>query len=222
MSKRKEATEYALKMISLIDPSGINTDIRRKELEELSDEQFDQLMQTYASGKDRLPLIAPNFGKVNLDVERNIDLAKEHFNHSFFQQIVHHSQDPDTPSYVGEPKYLVMEMPYRRTMQLLVEGISVASHNNSIDQRTGAVTGASAAAKFSGPEGAVVQSMGMMNTFRELMSVRGGDQGAFRAMEVSIQRTGEASLEEVAEFGTGRESVATLSNYLTAMHIANS
>ena len=138
MSKRKEATEYALKMISLIDPSGINTDIRRKELEELSDEQFDQLMQTYASGKDRLPLIAPNFGKVNLDVERNIELAKEHFNHNFFQQIVHHSQDPDTPSYVGEPKYLVMEMPYRRTMQLLVEGISVASHNNSIDQRTGA------------------------------------------------------------------------------------
>jgi hypothetical protein len=54
------------------------------------------------------------------------------------------------------------------------------------------------------------------------MSVRGGDQGAFRAMEVSIQRTGEASLEEVAQFGTGRESVATLSSYLTAMHIANS
>ena len=144
MGKRKEATEYALKMISLIDPSGINTDIRRKELEELSDEQFDQLMQTYASGKDRLPLIAPNFGKVNLDVERNIELAKEHFNHSFFQQIVHHSQDPDTPSYVGEPKYLVMEMPYRRTMQLLVEGISVASHNNSIDQRTGAAFAARA------------------------------------------------------------------------------
>ena len=53
MGNRKEATEYALKMISLIDPSGINTEIRRKELQELTDEQFDQLMKKSAAQKEK-------------------------------------------------------------------------------------------------------------------------------------------------------------------------
>ena len=221
MSNREIAMKFALDILNEMDPTGKNAEIAQIELGALSDVEFGQLMELYASGKERLPIFAPVFGEVNLDVERNIAIG-ERLGYNFFQQIVYHSADADTPSFVGAPKYLVMEMPWRRTAQLLVEGISVAKHNNSTDQRTGAVTGASASSKMSGPEQGVLYAMNMKNAITELGSARGGDSGRWQAMEASFQRTGEASLAEISEFSTGPEAVTSLASLLTSMHIANS
>lgn len=220
MTPREKAIEWALGYITKIDPTGLNTERLRKEFEAMTDEQFAQLMDKYLADEERIPITAPNFGKTNLNVKRNLKVAEE-LGHSFYQQVVYHSEDPDTPSYVGPPKLLVMDMPYRRTAQLLVEGISVAKHNNSIDQRTGAVTGASAASKLSGPEQNVLYAMNMVKTIEELASARGGDAGRWQAMEASFQRTGKAALQDLEYFSTGPESFRSFSSLLTAMHIAN-
>lgn len=220
MTPREKATEWALEYVTKIDPTGINTKINREFLEALTDQQFDELMEKYFNDEERIPITAPNFGKTNLNVKRNLAIGKE-LGHDFYQQIVYHSDDPETPSYVGQPKFLVMDMPWRRTSQLLQEGISVAKHNNSIDQRTGAVTGASAASKLSGPEQNVLYAMNMVKTIEELGSARGGDAGRWQALEASFQRTGQAKLEDLEYFSTGPESFRSFSSLLTAMHIAN-
>lgn len=221
MTPRQQATEYLLHWVQEIDPSGHNKAIMEKELASLTDEQFSQLMDDYLADKDRPCIYAPNFGPVNLDVERNLEIGKR-IGHEFFSQLVVGSSDPDTPTYITPPKYLVLDMPWRRTVQLQQEGISVAEHNNSVDQRTGAVTGASAASKLSAPEMGVLAAMGMDNTIKELASVRGGDEGGWAAMEAMFQRDGEASLSQISQFATGPESVKALSSLLTSMHIANS
>lgn len=221
MSLREEATKYALSYISKIDPSGINTEITRQELAALTDEQFAQLMEAFFTNQESLAITAPNFGKVKIDVERNIEIGKE-LGHNFFQKIIFHSKDPDTPSVLSDAKWLVMEMPWRRTVQMLVEGISVTKHNNSTNARTGAVSGDSEASKLSGPEFGVLHGMGMVKGIEELRGPRGGDEGSWKAMEASMQRTGSASLDEIKEFSTGNQAVRSLSVYLTAMHLANS
>lgn len=221
MTPREQATNFMLQMVQEIDPSGHNRAIMEKDLASLSDAEFDKLMKDYASGVDRPCIYAPNFGPVKLNVERNLQIG-EKIGHQFFQSLVVHSNDPETPTYITPPKYLVLDMPWRRTIQLGQEGISVAEHNNSVDARTGTVTGASAASKVSSPEISVLAAMGMDNTIRELASVRGGDEGSWAALEATFQRNGEASLSEVTQFATGPESVRALSSMLTSMHISNS
>ncbi|MGZ7144729.1 hypothetical protein ACXWOO_10215, partial [Streptococcus pyogenes] len=84
-----------------------------------------------------------------------------------------------------------------------IKGISVPRHSNTVDHRTGAVTGYSASARISGPEANLYQSMGMQNTLFEFLSARGGDEGARRAMDAEIARNGSASIETIEKFATG-------------------
>lgn len=221
MTPREKATKFAVDIFNRMDPSGNNTRILLETLEPLTDAQFAQLMDEFQSGKERLSIYSPVFDDVNLDVDRNMEIGEE-LGYKWFQQVVYHSTDPETPSYVGRPELFTLEMPWRRTAQLLIEGVSVAKHNNSVDQRTGAVTGASAASKLSGPEQNVLFSMGMVNTIIELGSARGGDAGRWQAIEASMRRTGRASLKELENFSTGPESIRALSSLLTAQHISNS
>lgn len=221
MTPREKATKYLLDIVQEMDPTGINTKIIADEMASLSDEQFAHLMDDYANGHDRPAITAPVFGPVDIDVERNFAIG-DRIGHEFFQQLVIGSSDPDTPGYVTPPKYLVLDMPYRRTVQLQQEGISVAEHNNSVDMRTGAVSGASAASKLSGPEFNVLAAMGMDRTIQEHASVRGGDAGSWAAMEALFARDGYASLDNIQQHATGPESVRALGSLLTAMHIANS
>lgn len=221
MTNRELATKYILDLIQEIDPSGYNREITQADLAGLTDEQFAALMQDYEDGTDRPRIYAPNFGPVNLDVDRNLAIA-ERIGHKFMQQLVIGSTDEDTPTYITPPEYMVLEVPWRRTIQIASHGVSVAEHNNSVDHKTGAVSGASAASKLSAPEQGVLAAMGMDNTIKELASVRGGDEGSWQAMEVMFQRTGEASLSQIENFSTGPESVKALSALLTGMHIANS
>lgn len=220
MTPREQATKYLLDLVQEIDPTGTNTKIISEELASLNDVQFAQLMDDYEKGNDRPAMYAPNFGPVNIDVERNFAIG-ERIGHKFFQQLVIGSTDEDTPTYVTPPKYLVLDMPWRRTVQLQQEGMSVAEHNNSVDMRTGAVSGNSAASKISGPEFNVLAAMGMDKTIQEHASVRGGDAGSWAAMEALFARDGEVSLASLEPHSTGPESVRALGSLLTSMHIAN-
>lgn len=221
MTPRQQATKYLLDLLQEIDPSGHNKKITEEDFASLSDKQFADMMNDFESGNDRPCLFAPNFGPVELDVARNFEIG-ERIGHKFNQQLVIGSTDPETPTYVTPPSYLVLDMPLRRTVQLLQEGISVAEHNNSVDQKTGSVTGASAASKLSAPEFNVLSGMGMDETLRELANVRGGDGGSWNALEATMQRDGRASLAQLKQFSTGPESVNALSSLLTSMHISNS
>ena len=72
---RKAATEYILKNLEEILPGNSDTPRYKEFLEGLSDKAFDAYMKELQSGDKYLTLTAPNFGKVNLDLERNKRLA---------------------------------------------------------------------------------------------------------------------------------------------------
>lgn len=198
----------------------INGKITKDQLDALSQEQFDELMDDYFKEVDTPVIYAPNNGPVELNAKRNLKLCAN-LGHDPMQHLEIGSDDPNEPTYITPPKYLVMTLPWRRQAQVGILGISVPEHHNTVDTRTGAVTGDSAAAKLSGAEANLYQAMGMQKTLYELLNVRGGDEGSRRAMEAEISRTGSASISSIEKFSTGVGVVGAMRSMFMAMHLNN-
>lgn len=221
MSKpnRQAAEQFILKYIQKLLPDGKNKALYEKMFSEMNDEQFESFMKALQSGETTLNLIAPNFQKVSLNLERNLKIAKE-LNYNFFQRIWMPATN-NSPRYLTPIPYLVVELPVRRQAQLLVKKISIPEDNNTVDDFTGQPTGRSKGSKVSYPEVQILAAMGLEDTVTELMKYRGGDQKGFDAMNTMISRTGGVSTKAIAPFSSGVESTKTLKAILTAMHLSN-
>lgn len=190
---------------------------------DMSDKEFDVFMQRLRDKKVMLQVVAPNDGSVKLSVKNNMEIM-ESIGGTYFHQVIFgatgNKNDPNyTPAYKTPQKFLVYDLPWRRTSQLLTKGISVPKDNHTIDLLTGQVTGESKSAKLSKPELEVLLGLGLEKTVKELMKIRGGDLGAARALEASIGRTGGASQDIIDRFSTGVESTKTVKAYLTSAHL---
>lgn len=89
--------------------------------------------------------------------------------------------------------------------------------NKTIDATTGQATGASKGSRITLPELQLLDSMGLEQSLVELMKVRGGDLGAYRAYSASLENHGQASQEVINQFGTGVVSGQTLRSIHNAM-----
>jgi hypothetical protein len=71
------------------------------------------------------------------------------------------------------------------------------------------------------PEIQILAARGLDETTAELISTRGGDQGAFKAFNTSIERTGGVSLKAIEPYSTGVRSKQSLKTYLVGAHLKN-
>lgn len=212
---RKQAEQVVLDMVSKIDPSGTNTKLYETKFSQMSDDEFEKMIESIESGKPTLVLVANNFGNVKIDVERNLSLAKE-LGFEFFENISMPGYG-DVERYTTPIKFLVLRLPVIRQAQLLEKKISIPDSNAVTDDLTGQVTGDSKGSKISYPEVNVLAAAGLDNTLTELMKVRGGDDGAFSAMSTLIMRSGVANYSSVERFATGVQAKAALAVLLRGM-----
>lgn len=221
---RQAVTQWLCERIAEIEgvsvDKSINAKITKDQLDGLNQQDFDELMNDYSTNADVPAMYVPNNGPVVLNAKRNIKLMRA-LGHEVMQHLEIGSDDPNEPTYTTPPKYMVLDLPFRRQAQVGILGISVPTHHNTVDARTGAVTGDSAAAKLSGAEANLYQAMGMQKTLFELLNARGGDEGTRRAMETEISRTGSASIASIEKFSTGVGVVSAMRSMLTAMHLNN-
>lgn len=215
---RKAAEDFIIEMIGKIIPGEENKNIYLSLFKSMSDEDFDKFITDLEQDTSRLAIVAPNFGKENLSVERNLKVAEE-LGHNFFERIYIESED--NPTYLTPIPYMVVDLPLRRQAQLLIKKISIPEDNNSVDDFTGQPSGKSQGSKISYPETQVMASMGLDNSLIEMIKYRGGDTKGFQAMNTSISRTGSVSLEAIKNYSGGVESTRTLSTYLRCMHLDN-
>ena len=95
---RKKTEEFILRYIDKIDPSGENRKIYLSKFKNMSDEEFEEMIDGIDKGTVNLCIVAPNFSHVHLSVERNLAIGKE-LGHEFFQRV-------RIPSKDGLPAYL--------------------------------------------------------------------------------------------------------------------
>jgi hypothetical protein len=219
MSKRKQTEEYIIKYINELVPGGDNKKLYEDKFSQMSDEEFDQFMNNLKDGKERLCIVSPNFSKNQININNAFrvgDLLK----HDFFKR-VWVPATKNTPKYLTPKKYLILTLPIRLQAQLLDKKISVAEHNNTIDNLTGQPTGDSKGSKISYPELQVLVGLGLKQSLIELTKFRGGDLKAFNAMNALLSRNGGVAMNSLGAFSGIVKSTHTLKVFLTGMHLNN-
>lgn len=221
MSKRKQATEKAIELLSKF--AGYNESVQEIErmLNELTDEQFEEYMQKLYNEQEILPYIAPNLNNIGINSKRNIEIAEE-IGHDFFERLW--LTDSSTgQTYLTPIKYMVVDLPLKRLQQHLEKKLKVAEDDRHIDDRTGTVAlgSESKGSSLSFPELQVLYSQGLDRTIEELFQVRGGDEKSYREFKNEVIAGGVGSMDASRVPDSRARSTDIISIYLTSAHIRN-
>ena len=215
--KRKKVEEFIISYIKKIVTGDENVNLYKNLFKSMSDSDFDKFMKDIRDDKARLSIIVPNGNnKIKVDVKNNFKIAKE-LGFDFFQRLKIEEDGQET--FITPTKHVVYKMPIRRASQLLSKKISVPRDTSKKDLLTGQVTGDSASSKITNPETQVLIGLGMKDTLKELMKIRGGDNGSLNAMNKMLYTQGSASQDQVNLYQTGVTSTKTLKMYFLGMHI---
>ena len=219
MGNRKAFTDLVVKWVGEIIPGADYVKVLKKQLDALSDEQFEAYVQHLETTGDAIPIIVPNYSDVKIDVTRNLAIGKA-LGYEFFQHLI--LTDPVSGlTYQTPVKYLLLQLPIRRQQQMLEEKISIPDSNRRVDDLTGQPTGPSKGASWTFPEVQVMRSQGALRTLEEGLKYCGGDTKGFQAMNRQVMETGGVSLDELQKTPTTVKSTETLRTYLLAAHIEN-
>ena len=104
--------------------------------------------------------------------------------------------------------------------QFLDKKLSVAESDTQIDGLTGQITGKDDPASITGPEIRVMHARGLDNTLKEMISVRGGNIGAYGDFKHQLEETGDASLGDIQTDSVSRTAMVT-QVILESMHLDN-
>lgn len=214
---RAAAEKEILYWINEMIPGSENTKLYKAKFAAMDDVAFEQFIDDLAEGKQQLAIVTPNFADKQIDTGRNLEIA-ERLGHKFFQRIQMPAKD-GMPAYITPVEYMVVDMPLRRQAQILDKKISIPEDNNSVDNFTGQVTGASKGSRMSYPEVQVLAALGLENSLTEFLKYRGGDERGFNAMNTVIGRTGGVSQDAIEPYAGTVRSTHTLKIFLTAMHL---
>lgn len=216
---RQDAEKLILEWMDDIDLSGINTERWKAKFKAMSDDDFKKFVDDLKNKKDYVSVIFPNFSDVKVSTANNFKVAKK-YGVKLFQRIW--MVDPVTKRrYLSHDEYPIFHLPVRRQIQMVRNKFSYAKNNTKVDVLTGQPTSISAAGSISYPEMLVLHSRGLDNVIKELAWVRGGNTGAFRAMNHLIRETGSVNLSELERYSDGVKSTEVLNTYLKAAHINN-
>lgn len=219
IENRKVAEETLIDVVNSILPGGENEAIYRKMFESMDDAQFDAYMLGLESGSVNIAIIAPELKGAQLNVKRNLDLAKI-WGHEFFERIYIGGENGE-PSYLSNVKYLHMLWPLKRQAQFLVKKITIPEDSRTVDNLTGQPTGKSKGSKIAYHELQILAALGLTETSKEFIKYRGGDQVGYNAMVNSLANTGGVSLSALDTLGSRVKVTETLSTFLVSMHLSN-
>lgn len=217
MKNRAAATKVAASMMAELFPGSGNDTLIQADLEKLSDEEFDQLIQRLRQRKPTIAAVLPNgIGQV-VTTEHLKKIAKR-WGVNYWQYI--EMQDPDTGKVFTTPlRYMVIREVTPRLQQMIEDKQSIPDDNTHVDDLTGQVTGPSKGARISFQELNNLVSRGMTTLPLELISVRGGDEEANRKLESDIMLTGSGTVESAKENGSGVTSTKNFATLLRTAHL---
>lgn len=216
MKNRVAATAVGAKLMEELFPGSGNGIQLASDLESLSDQEFDEIMEEIRSGKIMISATLPNLTSPIYN-NAHLKAVADRWGVNFFQYI--EMEDPDTGKLFTTPiRYMVIREGVTRLQQMIEDKQSIPDDNTHTDDLTGQVTGPSKGSRISFPELNNLNLMGGDGVFiRELISVRGGDEAANQKLESDISLTGEGRVEDAKEWGNG---VTATKNFATLLRSA--
>jgi hypothetical protein len=212
---RKDFEKYVINLVHELDPSGFNKKIYEEKFSKMSKKDYESMLKKLESGNHSIRLFSPLDSEVELDFERNVNIAKK-LGFNIYQKLTIHRGDF---VYTPDIEYPVMYMIIRRASQHILKNFNVHKHRDTRNRITGQVAGNSASGRITLPEVQVMKPLGLNNTLDEFLGVRGGDVQASNALNGILFKNGKISKQELAPFVTKTQATKTLKAYFKAMHI---
>lgn len=210
--RRKAAEEFIYLVLAKVDPSGENLKLAKSVIPGLSDEDFNQF-------RKGIPVYNPTGGKVKIDHERNIAIAK-----ALGVNLCQRLWLTDTKTgvrYLTVNEHKVLPLPVRVQTQFQDKKMSVADHDRVRDKLTNQVTGPSKTSAFTFSEAQLAFSDGLDATISEFIHSRGGNEKLNQAFYRSLRETGKGRIDIPGAEFTSAKAPKTLGAYFKAMHIGN-
>lgn len=213
---RKKAEAAWIDLLTKMCPGNPNIAYYQNKFAEMSDKDFEKLVQEIHEGRYLMPYTEPNFSTTRLSKRNNLALMEKRGIPLRHHVIV---DDGVNPVYKTPRQYIVYPMSWNRHGQLLDKKMSIPEDSNVIDQFTGQPTGPSKGSKISFPETQMLSAQGLDKTLEELLKARGGDIEAKNVFDNQLSTRGEVRLEELDAAGGEVRSTTSLRTVFQAMHI---
>ncbi len=216
---RKQVEEFLFKFLKDLTNDDYNSKYYQAKLASMNDKQLSTYIQDLVDGKDKISVTVPNYGKAKLAVDNNLKLAKR-LNHNFFKRLKIGNPFNDMV-FTTPNEFMIVDMPGKRVSQRQEKKISVAKHNKSVDLLTKQPVGDSASRSLSLIETQILKALGLDSTVEEIIKIKAGDEGGYRAMLSLLNSQKGVTMDEIRKHVTGAGANKYLSALLKGQHIGN-
>lgn len=218
--KRKEITEFLVKLYDTVDPTKANSDKFKENTDKMSDSQFIALFTSLVNDPKRHLYIEiePFVNEPDYEMLEKAanDVVGDEYCHLYdYIAMPHLSDDPDKPYYTKE-KIFNGYINLRRVQQLVNNKNHIPTNIEKRDPKTGQVTLESKAARVSDVEQFALICQQNKNILKEMFGPRGGDPVMRDEMEHQIATKGTADLSDMVDNKFNKVSLNTTNVYLTS------
>lgn len=218
--KRKKIEELIDKVMTLMDPTGINAKKYRNMFQVMSDKQFsDWVTRFLADDKSNLRLDIEEFGDQSRNLKfENVEKAADFIGIKLFEHVYlpHVSSNPNRPIRTKQP-VLVGWLNVKRTQQFVTKKTGLALSDDDRDDMTGAVKGDSKGGTTTGIENELLAGVGGDIILSEISGARGDNVHEYDNMLKSIAETGSVRLEDIKTNLYDKPTLVAADMYLMAM-----
>lgn len=218
--KRKEISDFLIKLYDKIDPTGRNTAKFKQKTDKLTDSQFIAYFTTLVNDpKEHLYfeieafVNEPDYETIE-DAIMNI-VGDEYCHLYDYIAMPHLSDDPNHP-FITNKKIFNGYINIRRVQQLVNTKNHIPTSVGKRDPRTAQVVQESKAARISDTEQFSLICQHNEQILKEMFGPRGGDPVMRDEMEHQIATTGTVSMDEMTDSKFNKTSLNTANVYFLA------
>lgn len=217
-TRRKAFEDFTLKQMSILDPTGVNTEYYRDKFDRMSDAEFDTYVSQLRSGERRQAIRATNM--VNALRQQNINASLVALGLTAVDVHLRIYDDATGRTYTPRHTSPIFLLPVRRVKQYLNDKRSVAMNDTKTDLYSGQVAGDDKASSVSLVQAQTIYQHGLDKSLDELFNTRGGNTENYAVLRASLEETGSASLTDLDPRNRPR-AVEVAKTYYRAMHLDN-
>lgn len=218
--KRKKVEELIDKVLSLMDPSGVNAKKYRNMFQTMSDKQFaDWITRFLADDKSNIRVDIEEFGDSSRNLKyENIEKAANYIGIKIFEYVYlpHVSSNPNRPIRTKQP-VLVGWLNVKRTQQFVTKKTGLTTTDNDRDDMTGSAKGDAKGGTTTGIENELLAGVGGDVILSEIVGARGDNVTEYDNMLKEINQTGSVKLENIKTNAFDKPTLIAADIYFMAM-----
>jgi hypothetical protein len=219
-SPRQQTEELIYRVLTTLDPTGVNVKKYKEFFGKMSNEQFDKYMKKFIKDEDEnfYLEILPNVNEPSMEqIKKALDILKVPTDEYVYLRHDGHKDDPIRTAYKVPVGYITI----RRLQQILSKKNTYSLDIAQRNMKTGQVTGDDKVARISDIESYSLVAIGADAALKEFLGARADNASAKTDMYKDINMFGYTYLKDMSKDITENQTLNTLYVHLMGAGLAN-